>query len=164
MSDPDLFGSAPQSLAKVLEVDESFPSYWEDEELDTILLHQLDAPVGFDLNGLDADIDESMGNLTTVDGNQIRSFRDLLFHQDPPLKLLEITKDFFKSNMNAEDGPVPKPVATMLYFSCLAVAQRCKQQITTLDNAAVRKGITWALDRKWIDDSLKELLEESLKV
>jgi hypothetical protein len=94
----------------------------------------------------------------------IRSFADLLHHPCPPIALLTLTKRFAKINYNRADAVMPKEIAGVLYFSSILVALiRCGQRITELDDRALAEGVQWALNRPWLDDPTRQLLNDGLQ-
>jgi hypothetical protein len=72
-----------------------------------------------------------------------------------------LTKDFAKACRISADSPIPREIATVLYFASIAVARlRCGRRITELTDTAVRKGLDWALGQPWLDEATRRLLEE----
>ena len=129
-----------------------------------IFRHQMDAPLGFDL--------ESMGRATTkksqalngADLLLVQSFGQLLRHPAPPLELLTITKDFAKQHYLRSNGPLPREVARVLYVSCIAAALvKRGARITKLDDSHVRSGFEWGLSRPWLDENTRQLLQRGLE-
>ena len=55
-------------------------------------------------------------------GLLLKSFGDLLHHPNPPLELLRLTKDFAKACRLSRSGPLPREIATLLYFASIIVA------------------------------------------
>lgn len=89
----------------------------------------------------------------------IASFRDLFHHPAPPTELLEIVKNYAKL-CRAKDAHGPSgEVSTVLYFLSIAVAQaKHGKRITEMDDAGVLAGVTWVLQKQWVDRETKSLL------
>ena len=95
-----------------------------------------------------------------TEGQAIRTFRDLLTHPQPPVTLLQVTKQFAKAMVCSPESPVPAEIGRVLYLAAiLAALLRCGQRITELDTAALREGIDWALVQPWLDPALRPLFE-----
>lgn len=91
------------------------------------------------------------------------SLGNLLAHPNPPVELLKITKDFAKACRQNPRCPMPQEIASVLYFSSIAVALvRCRCRITGLTNDALAKGFRWVMDQPWLDISTRTLMNESL--
>ena len=70
-------------------------------------------------------------------------------------------KDYGK--VTRADGSLPVKVATVLYYSAIALAVTHEHhRITELDHPAIREGINWALTQYWIDDLTRSVLEAGL--
>jgi len=147
-----------------MSVDAGAERIWRPEELKAILQHQLSVPIQFDLGGLDPGLAQKVGALATAQGLLVKSFHDLLHHPNPPLELLQLTKQFAKASRNHPDSPLPPEVATVLYFVSISVAMtRCGERISNLDDETLRRGIKWVLAQPWVDDATRGPLQESLE-
>ncbi len=148
----------PTALAQMLELPR--PSADPAE----LLRHLLTAPVPLDLGAVDASL---VGRMPTwVEGQRLvpESFGDLLHHPDPLPELLELLKDFAKDNRNDAESPLPREVATVLYYASIAVAlTRCGRRITRHDDATLRQGFQWGCDQPWVDEATRGLLHAGLK-
>ena len=92
-----------------------------------------------------------------------RSFADLLRHQSPHLELLELVKDFAKANADHPENGLPKEIAAVLYYACIAAALlRLKARISKLSDADLRRGLRWAAEQPWLDEETKQLLARAL--
>src|SRR6266567_4102254 len=85
-------------LLSLMSLDETSPDQWRPEDIAAIVRHQFSAPLEFDLS----DTQESKSSalrqsLTEAGAKRIRCFEDLLFHSEPPLPLLKLSKEFFKT-------------------------------------------------------------------
>ena len=125
---------------------------WNATELGPILEHQLDAPLDVDLGAMvqEAGNHPDFGN--ERGRAEIRTFRQLLLHPQPPVELLNLVKQFAKGCRSQPDGPLPHEVATVLYLAAIAAARRnCHQRISTLDDAAWQRAVDWALAQSWLN-------------
>ena len=90
------------------------------------------------------------------------SFADLLTYPRPPLELLDTVKQFAKRHRSSQDATLPPEIATALYFACIAIGlTRLGQRITRMDDEALRGGLRWALDQKWIGEPVRCGLHEA---
>ncbi len=157
----DLSKSSPQSLAGMMDLGEPSHEPWGPEELAAILSHQLSAPVEFDFTYLGAEASQCARTLSPAKGPPVRSFNDLLHHTDPPVELLEWTKQFAKDCRKRPDGPLPDEIATVLYYlSIVAAMTKCRRRISRLDDSSLRYALEWALDQPWLDEPSRELFGE----
>ena len=57
-------------------------------------------------------------------------------------------------------SPLPRDIATVLYFAGIVVAlTRCGERISQLDDAALRAGIEWAMSLPRLDEETRDALE-----
>jgi hypothetical protein len=167
MKDGDIHNSDPQSLTQMLSLDAGDEKLWSPEELGAILEHQLSAPLECDLARLDRGLARCLRELNFAahpeSARPLQSFRDLLSHPSPPLRLLELTKQFAKACRNDPQGPLPDEIATVLYFSSIVVAMtRCGQRITKMDDRSLEFSLNWALRQPWLDQATRQILLEGL--
>ena len=142
----DLYKLESHRLARVFALDTASPG-WGAGELAAILRHQLTADVRFDLPGA-----------------EFGSFGELLQAADPPLKLLELTKQFAKAHRAHPDSPLPDGVASVLYFGSILVARmRLGRQISDLTDPELRRGVRWVARQPWVDEQTRNLFEEGLR-
>jgi len=136
---------------------------WEPDELASILKHQMSAAVQLDLSCVGRNAAAKLGALSESGGLLIKSFADLLWHPNPPVELLELTKDFAKACGRHPDSPLPPEAADILYLASIVVARmRCRKRITTLDDASLRQGLGRAIGQAWLDERTRALLQEGL--
>ena len=149
-----------RSLAKMIDLGADPQGLWEPEELGTILEHQLAAPLEFEVIGVDrAELRKLRFESNTPD--EIETFGDLLRHPQPPVALLELTKQFAKASCGHPERPLPDEVAAVLYVTSIVVALvRCGKRITRLGNDGLQYGLDRALRQTWLDESTRKLLEE----
>ena len=163
MSDPkhSVFDTDRKQLAQLLDLEPGAERIWASEELGAILKHQLSAPLQVDLINLEQGLAVKLKNLAESQGLLLKSFADLLYHPNPPVELLQITKQFAKSCRLSANSPVPHDIASVLYFASIVAAMvRCRRRITGLDNEEVRSGIDWALALPWLDKPTRSLFQE----
>lgn len=161
-----IFDTDRQQLATLLDdPTESGERLWKDEELGAILRHQLSAPMQVDLINLERGLALKVRNLADSLGLTLKSFGDLLAHPNPPAELLKAVKDFAKACRLSPHSPVPREVASVLYFASIAAAMvRCRRRITGLSNEALSGGLRWTMTRPWLDAPTRALAEEALNL
>jgi RNA polymerase sigma-70 factor (ECF subfamily) len=130
-----------------------------------LLQHVLTAPVPLDLSAVDAALAGSARAWAEGQGLVLRSFGDLLHHPNPLPELLELAKEFAKENRTDPESPLPREVATVLYYASIAVAlARCGRRITRHDDATLGQGFRWGCEQPWVDEATRGLLREGLRV
>jgi hypothetical protein len=124
----------------------------------------MSAPILVDLGGFDP---ATAARLKTLSGAQnllLKSFLDLFLHPVPPIELLALTKDFAKGNMEHPDSALPHEVAAVLYYASIAAAYvRLDQKISQLNEAELKRGLSWARSQAWVEAPIRNLLDESLQ-
>ncbi len=137
---------------------------WSRDDLAAVFGHQWTAPLAVDLGGLDETLAERVRTLATAKGLVLRSFGDLLHHENPPLALLELSKEFAKRSLYSPYATIPNEVARVLYFASIAAAlSHCSRRISTLSDDEIANGIRWALSRDWLTDGAREVLSAGLE-
>jgi len=152
-----VYNTDPSQLLRMMEDSMDSTCLWTDRDFASILRHQMAASVVEDLGamGLTNDLD-----CEALSRRDIRTFGDLLHHEEPPVEWLIAVKDFAKKPMDDPDRGVPKDVAMVLYFGSIVVAQRkCSKRITQLAAKAAREGVEWVLRREWLDEGTRGLFE-----
>jgi anti-sigma factor RsiW len=153
-----------RKLASLLEEGGEGDRLWRPEELAAILRHQLSAPLHVDLVALERGQAARVRTAAESQGLLLKSFADLLHHPNPPRELLEMTKQFAKNCRISPRSPIPRDIASVLYFASIAAALvRCQERISTLDATSLRKGFQWVLDREWVDRSTRALVQKALR-
>ncbi len=162
MSERDLSDAAPNSLAELIDFGRD-DALWTAWDLESILQHQLDAKIDFDLTRFGENRAEDLQQqLGSVEGPTIRTFRDLLEHPSPPIELLDAARRFAKSCRSRAEGPLPDEIATVLYFaSAVAAMVKCGRRISRLDDDGLRYALDWALEQPWLDDSVRGLFSHA---
>jgi RNA polymerase sigma-70 factor (ECF subfamily) len=129
-----------------------------------LLRHLLAAPVPLDLSALGADTAGKVRAWADSQGLLLKSFGDLFAHPHPLVDLLELVKDFAKEHRTDAESPLPREVATVLYYTSIAVAlTRCGQRITRHDDATLRQGFQWGIDQPWVDETVRGMLRGGLE-
>ena len=130
-------------------------NFWGPDDLGAILQHQLSARLETDLPQDDA-VPPAMWQMT---------FEQLLHDPRPPVELLQRVKRFAKACKLAGDGPLPPPVATVLYFASIVVARmRCGQRISELDDDSILRGMQWVRAQTWLDEPTRSIFEEATAI
>ena len=155
--------SEPSSLAQMLALDTSTKHDWHHAELGSILRHQLDSPLGFDLQNFAPESKATLDASRSTANIPLETFGDLLRHPHPPLALLKVMKEFAKANRDNPEGSLPTEIATVIYLAAIVVAlTRCGQRITELDDNALREGVDWVVAQPWVDESTRSLFRNAL--
>ena len=154
-----VLGATPDKVADLLDLGDESAQVCRPEELAAIYRHQMTAPVAVDLRALEGTLLARLKLLAEANGLLLKSFGDLFHHPAPPLELLRLVKDFAKRNREHPKSPLPREVATVLYYLSIAAASvRCQTQITSLESTRLRQGLAWAANREWSDAPARELL------
>ncbi len=157
-----IFRSPPKGLASLLNSSAVSARLWRPQELAAIFRHQLSAPVFMDLGRFDAGDAAKLKGLTDAQGLLLKSFSELFHHSNPPIELLQLTKDFGKANMNHPESALPHEVATVVYYLSIATALvRLHERISKLPDAELRRGFSWVCAQDWIDAETKALLSSA---
>jgi len=151
--------SRPKALAALLAAREERGRLWRPEELAAIFRRQMSAPVAVDLSGFDAVSAAQLRNVSEAQGLLLKSFGELFRHPNPPVELLEVTKDFAKLNLDHTDSVLPNEIATALYYTSIAVAMvRLDTRISQLKDADLKRGLEWVRLQGWIDQDTRTLM------
>ena len=155
--------SGPEPLAALLAAGGPPSGLWQPEEMAAIFRHQMAALLRVDLGGLARPAAERLEALVAAPAAPLQSFADLLRHPSPPLELLELVKDFAKTNADHPENGLPKEIAAVLYYACIAAALlRLKARISKLSDADPGRGPRWAVEQPWLDEETKQLLAKAL--
>ncbi len=162
--DQALLDSDSRGMVALLDAGSDDCRIWNASELAAILKHQLSAPIRVDLATMEQRLASQLRLTAASQGLLLKSFGDLLHHSNPPLELLKLTKDFAKACRLSRGGPLPREIATVLYFASIVVAMvRCQRRITRLEDAEIRNGVKQCLAQNWLDTTTRQLLEDGLK-
>jgi hypothetical protein len=132
MPDRDIHSSAPRSLAKLMSLEAA--ADWQPDELGAIFRHQLQS---------------------RIEGAS-KTFGEVL--RDPQIEDLKLVKEFGKLHRNDPASPLPRDIATVLYFAAIVAARKhCRQTITNLDEDSIRRGVEWAVAQPWLYETTRSL-------
>ena len=167
MSDFDsaaaLSRSGPRFLAALLAEREPPAGLWRSDELGAIFRHQMEAPLLADLGNLAQAVALGLGTQAAGQGTPLQSFADLLRHPNPPPELLGKVKDFAKTNADHSENGLPREVAAVVYYACIASGMvRLKTRISRLSDGDLVRGLRWAKEQPWLDEQTRELLDAAL--
>lgn len=150
----------PQFLARLLDA-EAGSGEWSVDDMAAILRHQLSAPLRGDLSATNPHAGKTFDKISRI-GPPPATFGELFAHPHPPLELLELAKDFGKALRRDASCGVPAGVATVIYYASIVAARlRCGKRISDLDEAALRRGVNWALAQPWLDAATRAMFEET---
>ena len=159
-----LFKSHAKGLAALLASGDVQGPLWRAEELAAMFRHQMSAPVLMDLGSFDPRTAGQLKVLTAAQGLLLSSFADLFNHAQPPVRLLELVKDFAKANIDHPESGLPREIATALYYASIAAALvRLDARISQLPDADLQRGLRWTTGQAWLDEKTRALLEAALK-
>jgi len=158
-SDP-VYKSRSQLLAKAIDLSADGRDMWRPDELGAILKHQLSAPLRLDLAGRFPERADEIKALTRSVRPHIKTFWDLLFHPRPPVKLLDLAKEFAKGCQAHPERSIPYDIAMALYVAVIVVARmRCGESISQLQDDVLRDNLKWCLSREWLNDDMRTLFK-----
>jgi hypothetical protein len=149
-------------MARMMSLDRR-EALWLDSDKADILRHQLSVPVVADLRRCSAVDEATLSQIQDLSaGIAPPTFAQVLYHPAPSLQLLRAIKDFGKSAAQ-EDGPLPSEVAYVLYYAAILVARlRHDEQITAMDDLAIREGAEWAIQQPWVDEATRKIYVEGI--
>jgi hypothetical protein len=156
-----MFFSRPEGLARILSLDDEAAGVWDPAEMKAMWLHQLSAPLETDLGGTTSATSEEAASLKLFSG---KNFSQLLAHDEPPLALLHLTKEFAKQTLKDADDKQLKEIASALYYAAYAVAlTRCGKSLGSLKGYHLVAGFSWAAERAWVDEPTQTLFRTALQ-
>lgn len=154
MSQQDRPSTVAKAIASLLRPDKRPATTWTPAELQSVIVHQLVAPLAVDLG---SGAREAAKTLDDPDP-PLETFGHLLNHPNPPVALLEAAKSFFKTRRHTLKHELPTDVYTVLYYACIAAGMvRCRSRLTSLTDAELQQGLQWAEQLEWLPDSLRSL-------
>lgn len=168
MSEPDssaaLLKSRANKLAALMATGVEHATLWRADELAAMFRHQLSAPVVVDLGSFDARTATRLRTLSEAQGLLLKSFADLFHHPSPAKELLELVKDFAKTNLDHPESGLPTEIASVLYYTSIAAALvHLNERISKLSDTDLRNGLRWAQQQPWLDEKTRGLLAEASK-
>ena len=154
----DIDKTDSRALSQLLDLDGQGGGSWTEQELSSILAHQLAAPLVVDLESLVPDIEEQLQQINTDQEPLIETFADVLFHAQAPLELTVLIKEFAKQQRDA--GNLSEEIISLLYVGaiCASLAHG-DRSISSLDDATLQANIQQLLAFSWLDERLRDLLE-----
>jgi len=159
-----VFKTRADKLASLLATGEEGARLWRPEELAAIFRHQMSAPMLVDLGALDARTAARVKTLSAAQNLLLKSFADLFHHPTPLIELLELVKNFAKSNLDHPESGLPGEIAAALYYTSIAAAlARLDARISQLPDAELRRGLKWSLAQPWLDEKTRGLLAAALQ-
>ena len=154
--------SSAGDLARLIAMGTDSIPRWQPQDLADIFEHQLTTPLAYDVGTLADTNPEQLRHLMESAQPPIRTFRDLLTHAQPPLKLLELVKEAAKTRRDDPANPVPPSIASAVYYACLAMARvRRGTSLTSMKDDDYGQGLRWALAQDWISDSIRVVFQNA---
>ena len=136
---------------------------WPENELGAMLAHQWASDLAVDLRGLHGVTGKLVEELANAANPPIRTFADLLWHEQPPLALLGWVKEFAKQASGHPSRPLPMALSKAVYGVTLLVAKRCGHHISTQSDTSLARLAAWILGQGWIDDRTRQLVQRCLE-
>lgn len=156
--------SRANKLAALMATGEERATLWRADELAAIFRHQLSAPVVVDLGSFDARTATRLRTLSEAHGLLLKSFADLFHHPSPAKELLELVKDFAKTNLDHPESGLPAEIVSVLYYTSIAAALvHLNERISKLSDTDLQNGLRWAQQQPWLDEKTRGLLAEASK-
>ena len=148
-----------RGLADMLSVDAESETYWDETDLRTILQHQLRTPLPHDVTT------DQPSHPPPVHADRVGvTFGDLLHSDNSPPALRRRAKDYAKQCATEPEGPLPKTVATALYYALIAAGLTDRDPaVTTLPAAALIEGFEWVQRQNWVDARTKRVIAAARK-
>lgn len=153
------------SWAALFDLDDHQETPWYEDELASVLAHQLKAPLHFDLQGLPPGTRRLLRAACEVEATEttLSTYGDLFRHPEPPLILLILVKRYAKAHQLHPSGVIPPQVAAVLYYGCIALACiRWNRLISSLTNDQLVQGLRTVLSYDWVPNELKPVLRLAL--
>lgn len=150
-------------LGRLLSLAGSAPTHWPATDLVAIWRHQLSAPLLLDLEDSSPDATRTINAIRANPTRSLERFEQLLADPNPPPELLQMIKEFAKQKRSHADAAFPEEVATVLYYSSIALAlMRCDVRITGMNDWILVEGFQWCVGQTWLDDQTLTLLRDAL--
>ncbi len=160
VSDTGMTVNRPAALSQVMDLGTDPGVSWSPHELAAVLDHQLSASLASDLKTLPGLAAQDVVTLVQSHDPAVQTFRDLITHPDPSVELLNHVKVFAKDSRDHPDRPLPRQVASIIYYASIAAAQlHGDRRITDLDYQQLEVGLRWAIDQPWINPMLRSLFQ-----
>lgn len=132
----------------------------------------LAAALNRDIEWSDRDLGEILSHLLTgslvmlvpdvIPAKASETIEELLNDPRPSSEALMRLKSYAKSCRAEEDGQLPKPIATVLYFASLAASRvRCGRTETQLEAQSMCEGFRWVEACEWVTPELRRLAKQA---
>jgi hypothetical protein len=166
MEPSDLNSASRDALSQLLACDKQSGATWNGSDLHSILRHQLDTDVEFDLTHFGGVAKETLASQLTGRGQaEYGTFGQLLTAPDSPLEMLDLIRRFAKRSRTQTPGELPEEVATVLYYAAIAAARlRHGASLSKLDDEALQAGLEWGLKQTWLTEPLQDLFNDALEM
>jgi hypothetical protein len=154
-----VFKSGPAQLLKIMNLDKELPGAWKEPDRPQMLRHTMTA-------ALEAELKTKVGDGNLGPSAGIKTFQELFQHPQPPLKLLQLAKDFFKAKAGAGANRRPdQEVAYLLYLLTIVTARvRLGVSVSSLTDLELLPGLDWALAQTWLDRGSHQLFSEARRL
>lgn len=165
VDDEILHQAEAMTLADIFHMGQRNELDWQLQDLVHLLEHLLLSDL-FDEFAQLPDVVEGRATLPfEVEPDSLRTFRDLFTISNPPVPLLKLAKQHAKIQSQKQGGPLPDPIATVMYLASIVCARiRHNESLTQWDDSKVLESIQWALKQPWLTSDLSTLFKDSLHV
>ena len=152
--------SDPNRLADILGLDESAAGSWSQEDMSQIWQHQLGASIESEIRELGAESVAAMRLWLDHQPQPRLTFEDLLLGPGPSVTPLTTIKQFVRKLLRNRYRDQPREIHEMLYVTSIAAAWVFHRvRITQLDTEHFLRNLRWAIDKEWIDERTRSVLE-----
>ena len=162
MDQRDVSTTSLRSLAILADLDKAGVHMWDARDTGAVFRHQMRSPVQMDLSAMVPKSAADAKMLAAAHGLLMSSYDDLVRHPAPPLVLLNLTKEFAKTNTRPQ-GCLPEPAARFLYYLVIAVALvRHDTRMSELNDDQLRKAWGWCLTQEWADETYRDIIRQAV--
>ena len=163
MTDDPFEDSDPELLANFMKFGAGQAQVWRRDETESLLEHQLSAPILPELGSTSSVSQTELKELIASVRGDIRSFRDLLRHNEPPLELLRMASEYFRSLEDEAEVALPTEVARAMSAANVAKAlAKYRARITELSDDAVKEECEWVLAQPWVEETIRSVCRQGL--
>lgn len=153
--------ASPPHLAAAIGV-EAQGMGWTITDLREILQHQLSAPLRADLARLSSAFVHRFDAFAGI-SNGTLSLGDILSAEVPELQQLYLIKDFAKRAIAPDDASLPEEVGAILYYASISCAWlKLNARIHSLNDLALKTGLSWVVQQAWVPPQLQALFRTHL--
>jgi hypothetical protein len=127
-----------------------------------ILEHHLATPLATEIERL-SDAGKIQQGLVSewIRDSKCKTFGELIAHDFPSHRMLQLVKDFGKAAMSDPDG-LPREVARVIYLSAILRGRVTGQHVSTLDKASIEREARRCLAWGWLPESTRALFRKGL--